>query len=82
MSNNYKLTLQSNNTELSSNNLDLQNLIDQANSLPEVGGGSSPSNPSASQNEVNFYDYDGTILYSYTVEEAQALTELDRKSVV
>lgn len=40
------------------------------------GGGSSPSNPSASLNEVNFYDYDGTLLYSYTVEEAQALTEL------
>lgn len=42
----------------------------------EGGGGSSPSNPAALQNEVNFYDYDGTLLYSYTVEEAQALTEL------
>lgn len=28
------------------------------------------------EKEVNFYDYDGTILYSYTVEEAQALTSL------
>jgi hypothetical protein len=25
---------------------------------------------------VNFYDYDGTLLYSYTVEEAQELTKL------
>jgi hypothetical protein len=165
MSNNYKSTLQSNNTGLSSNNLDLQNLIDQANALPEAGGeqatpeitvnnstglitaiagtksatkqlafqaaktitpgttnqtavaantyvggaitvkgdnnliagnikkgtsifgvagnyegegggGSSPSNPSVLRKEVNFYDYDGTLLYSYTVEEAQALTSL------
>lgn len=28
------------------------------------------------EKEVNFYDYDGTLLYSYTLEEAQALTEL------
>lgn len=27
-------------------------------------------------NNVNFYDYDGTVLYSYTVDEAQELTEL------
>lgn len=38
MSNNYKSTLQSNNTELSSNNLDIQALIDQANALPDAGG--------------------------------------------
>lgn len=31
---------------------------------------------SPSPKEVNFYDYDGTLLHSYTVEEAQALTEL------
>lgn len=29
-----------------------------------------------SEKDVNFYDYDGTLLYSYTVAEAQALTEL------
>jgi hypothetical protein len=29
-----------------------------------------------SPKDVNFYDYDGTLLYSYTVEEAQALTSL------
>lgn len=28
------------------------------------------------ENEVNFYDYDGTLLYSYTLEESNALTEL------
>lgn len=28
------------------------------------------------ENEVNFYDYDGTLLYSYTLEEANNLTEL------
>ena len=36
------------------------------------GGSSAP----VAEKEVNFYDYDGTLLYSYTVEEAQALTEL------
>lgn len=38
----------------------------------ESGG----SLPPATKKEVNFYDYDGTILYSYTVAEAAALTEL------
>ena len=38
---NYKSTLQSNNEALNSNNLDLQSLIDQANNLPDAGGGSS-----------------------------------------
>lgn len=28
------------------------------------------------ESDVNFYDYDGTLLYSYTLAEAQALTEL------
>ena len=35
-------------------------------------GGGAP----AAEKDVNFYDYDGTLLYSYTLEEAQALTEL------
>ena len=38
----------------------------------ETGGGSGAS----VDKDVKFYDYDGTLLYSYTVEEAQALTEL------
>ena len=37
------------------------------------GGGSSAV---VRPKDVNFYDYDGTRLYSYTVAEAQALTEL------
>ena len=39
-----------------------------------AGGGS--VNPTATAKAVNFRDYDGTILYSYTVDEAAALTEL------
>ena len=35
-----------------------------------VGGGT------ASRKAVNFYDYDGTLLYAYTLDEAQSLTEL------
>ena len=37
------------------------------------GGGASPS---AKPNDVTFIDYDGAILYSYSLEEAQALTDL------
>lgn len=28
------------------------------------------------EKDINFYDYDGTLLFSYTIHEAQALTEL------
>ena len=38
----------------------------------QTGGGSS----SASPNDVNFYDYDGTIVASYSLPEAQSLTAL------
>lgn len=38
----------------------------------ESGGGTS----SPVESDVNFYDFDGTLLYAYTLEEAQALTEL------
>ena len=37
-------------------------------------GGS--ANPTATAKAVNFRDYDGTVLYSYTVDEAAALTGL------
>ena len=37
------------------------------------GGGSLPS---AKRNDVTFIDYDGTVLYSYSTEEAQKLNEL------
>ena len=42
--------------------------------VPSSGGGGSL--PSVSPKQVNFYDYDGTVLHSYTVAEAAALTEL------
>ena len=38
----------------------------------QAGGSSTP----VSANDVTFYDYDGTIVASYTLEEAQALTAL------
>lgn len=38
------------------------------------GGGGGVT--SASPSDVNFYDYDGTLLYSYTIAEANTLTEL------
>lgn len=34
--------------------------------------------PILEEKDVNFYDYDGTLLYSYTKEEALALTELPK----
>lgn len=40
------------------------------------GGGGGGGGSSVSPKDVNFYDYDGTLLHSYTVAEAQALTEL------
>ena len=43
----------------------------------QVGGGNTGGSTSAvPPKDVNFYDYDGTRLYSYTVAEARALTEL------
>ena len=42
----------------------------------QTGGGGSPSASSASPKDVNFYDYDGTLVASYTVAEAQTLTAL------
>ena len=39
----------------------------------QTGGGASPS---AKWNDVTFIDYDGSVLYSYSLGEAQELTEL------
>jgi len=36
------------------------------------------SSVAASRKDVNFYDYDGTLLYSYTLSEARALTALPK----
>ena len=40
------------------------------------GGGGSGATPSAKWNDVTFIDYDGAVLYSYSLEEVQSLTEL------
>ena len=40
------------------------------------GGGSGGGGSGVAEKDVNFYDYDGTVLYAYTVEEAQALNEM------
>ena len=42
----------------------------------EAGAASGGGAKVVEEKDVNFYDYDGTLLYSYTVVEAQALTEL------
>ena len=45
---------------------------DAISAIPSGGGDINP----VPRKDVNFYDYDGTLLHSYTVEEAQALTAL------
>lgn len=42
----------------------------------EAGAASGGGAKVVEEKDVNFYDYDGTLLHSYTVAEAQALTEL------
>ena len=49
-----------------------QNFSDEIRNLPSGGG----EVVEVEEKDVNFYDYDGTLLFSYTIEEAQALTEL------
>lgn len=48
------------------------NMPTEIASIQTGGSSSSPVLP----NEVNFYDYDGTIVASYSLEEAQSLTAL------
>ena len=51
----------------------------RTNAVIQTGG-----TTTVTESDVNFYDYDGTLLYSYTTAEANALTSLpdlpDRKS--
>ena len=49
------------------------NLATAIDSIPAGGGGATPS---AKPNDVTFIDYDGAVLYSYSLAEVQALTEL------
>ena len=52
---------------------DLTTFADAITNLPSGGG---DVNPTAEKNDVTFYDYDGTIRYSYTAEEFLVLTEM------
>lgn len=46
-----------------------QDFSDEIRNLPSGG-------EVVEEKDVNFYDYDGTLLFSYTIAEAQSLTEL------
>ena len=72
-SENVAAAIEAVNTIISEQNAALKALKDTL-SQKAAGGGS--VNPTATAKAVNFRDYDGTILYSYTVDEAAALTEL------
>ena len=48
--------------------------VQAIDSIPAGGGGETPA--SAKWNDVTFIDYDGSVLYSYSLAKAQALTEL------
>lgn len=61
------------NTIISEQNAALKALKD---TLSQKAAGGGAVNPTATAKSVNFRDYDGAILYSYTVDEAAALTEL------
>ena len=50
------------------------NLATAIDSIPAGGGGETHS--SAKWDDVTFIDYDGSVLYSYSLAEAQALTDL------
>ena len=50
-----------------------EGFVSAISAIQSGGGGAAPS---AKQNDVTFIDYDGSILYSYSLAEAQALTEL------
>ncbi len=49
---------------------------DMAAAVGNIESGGGGAIPSASPKEVNFYDYDGKLLYSYTLAEAQSLAAL------
>ena len=64
-------------TSLLQNNItNLQNILESVNNLPEGGGESGPTPSQVSRKDVNFYNHDGTLLYSYTLAEVQSLTAL------
>ena len=52
------------------------NMIPPLNMPAEIESIQTSGGSSASANEVNFYDYDGTLVVSYSLSEAQSLTAL------
>ena len=52
--------------------INAQNFANEIKNLPSGGG----EVVEVERKDVNFYDYEGTLLFSYTLAEAQALTEL------
>lgn len=52
------------------------NLTTYASAITNLPSGGSDVTPTAEKNDVTFYDYDGTIRYSYTAAEFLALTEM------
>ena len=58
---------------LQKNITNLQTILNAVNSLPDDSGSATVVVP---RKDVNFYDYDGTLLYSYTLAEAQAMVEM------
>lgn len=58
-------------TELQLNNAELEQILESILALPDAG-----SIGPVVEKDINFWDFDGTLLYSYTLEEMQALTEL------
>lgn len=60
-------------SNLENNTTELQNILAAVNALPDAGSGTSAH---VVEKDVNFWDYDGTLLYSYTLEEIQSMTEL------
>lgn len=58
-------------TELQLNNAELEQILESILALPDAG-----STDPVVEKDVNFYDYDGQLLHSYTLAEAQVLTEL------
>lgn len=53
-----------------------ERLITVAENVAKVYEAGRKSAKSPEEKDVNFYDYDGTLLYSYTIDEVQNLSEL------
>ena len=56
--------------------LTLDGMVEAIAGIQSGGSGGGSGGAGVAEKEVNFYDYDGTCLYAYTVAEAQALDEL------